>query len=198
LSGFSIGGGAVADWHVVFTRIGAERRAASDLCTVAPGTVDGFCPSARASYWRRGRVISQAIPLIARICFGRWETADPHAWHAVRRTIGVVGILNEPAGGERPRVVRDRNFENWWRTCDDGWIVPAASLKLSELKRGFAAGDQCLVSYRALQNVLAEVLRIDEMRQTALVEFNIVGRPQLRMFPLSAIRPVNGHREMYL
>jgi hypothetical protein len=36
------------------------------------------------------------------------------------------------------------------------------------------------------------------MRQSALVEFNLVGRPQIRMFPLSALRPVNGHVEMFL
>jgi hypothetical protein len=188
----------MADWHVVWTRPGHERRAASDLCTVAPGTIDGFCPSARASYWRRGRIINQALPLIARVAFGRWPTDDAAAWHAVRRTIGVVGILNEPGGGERPRVVRDRNFENWWRSCDDAWIVPAASLRLSELKRGYTTGDDCLVTYRALQNVLAAVLRIDEQRQAALVEFDLIGRPQIRMFPLSALRPVNGHLTTYL
>jgi hypothetical protein len=69
---------------------------------------------------------------------------------------------------------------------------------LQELKRGYAAGDQCLVTYRALSGVFAEVLRIDETRQLALVEFNLVGRPQLRLFPLSALRPVNGHLTTYL
>jgi hypothetical protein len=187
---------AGAAWHVVWTRIGDERRAASDLCCL--DGIDGFAPSARASYWRRGRVVSRAIPLIARVAFGRWETDDAVAWHRVRNVIGVTGILNEPGGGERPRVVRGSAFDLWWRSADDSWVVPEASLKLSELKRGYAAGDQCLVSYRALRGVFAEVLRIDEQRQTALVEFNIVGRPQIRMFPLSALRPINGHAETYL
>jgi hypothetical protein len=184
-------------WHVVFTRPGAERRAASDLCTIAPG-IDGFCPSALVRWWHRGRVHAQPLPIIARVAFGQWDGDDPDAWHAVRRTIGVRGILNQP-NGEWPQPVRGAAFELWRRTAGDDWIVPEASLRLAKLRRGYAAGDEVVIYYRALpRGVLGRVEHVDERHHQARVEYDLIGRPQRATFPLRALRPVNGDRHMYL
>jgi hypothetical protein len=173
-------------WHVVFCAPGLERRAASDFCCL-PG-IDGFCPSAFARWWHRGRIYAQPLPLIARVTFGQWDGANPHLWHAVRRTIGVRGILNRP-GEVWPQPVRGAAFESWRQTAGDDWVVPEASLRLAKLRRGYATGDEVVIHHRALpRGALGRVEHVDERRHQARAEYDLIGRPQ-RAIPVAGAAP---------
>ena len=173
-----------ANWHVVFTQPHAERRAASDLCCL--DGVDGFCPSVRVKWFMRHRLIEAPRPIIARVVFGRWDASDPHLWHDVRDTKGVRGIL----GGERPKPVVDRSLELWLASADAEWVIPGVALRLAYLKRGYWEGSEVCINYRALRGILGVVRTIDEATLSARVEYNMLGRPQWRIFPLRALSAV--------
>lgn len=173
-------------WHVVFTAPHRERRAASDLCCL--DGVEGFCPSSRVRFFRRGRIVERPAPLLAGVAFARWEADDPHLWHDVRGTADVTGIL----GGEFPRPIRcDAAFDLWLRSADDEWCVPGVALALARMRRGYWEGSTVSISHRGLTGVLGVVVRIDEDTLTASVRYDLMGRPQrLDRCPLTDLSAV--------
>ena len=180
-----------ADWHVVFTDSGHERRAASDLCCL--DGVQGFCPSARARWWSRGRIVHRAIPLISRTIFARWDE-DPHLWHAIKDTIHVRRIM----GDANPVIVRDETFELWWSTADDEWCIPSASVQLAYLRRGYWKGSSVVINHRFLRGVHGVVERIDENTLSAFVSYTMLGRAHQLRCPLTALSAAEADPEQFV
>lgn len=136
------------NWHVVVARTGAERDVALRLGRLVDG---GFCPSRWLEYRNRGQPVRRLSALLPRLCFGCWETDDPHAWHDVMGTPGVVGLLSvrgsDPDAWHRPRAVQDPVFEDWVARRDLDDVVPELAARVAAVRR-FDLGDEVRIVQR--------------------------------------------------
>lgn len=172
-------------WHVVFTQRGREHKAAAALRNIAFVTV--FCPGHRLRYTNRGRIVERILPLLSGVVFAEWQSDDPYLWHDIKDTYNVRGIL----GGDKPTPVRGKTFEEWLETSDPDGCVPAATHRLTSIRRQYWEGSKVVISYRGLREVVGEVVKIRDAIFCADVKYTMLGREHLlKNCPLRALSAV--------
>jgi transcription antitermination factor NusG len=67
----------------------------------------------------RGQRVARDVPWLGAIVLGKWDGSDLAAWHRIRRTPGVIGII----GGASLASIRDSDVERtreWTRSSRPG------------------------------------------------------------------------------
>jgi transcription antitermination factor NusG len=160
----------IYNWHVIKAVSGKEKDVAKYLADYG---IETFCPMQLVTTYAKGRLHEKTIALFRNYLFARWESDNPHDWHHVTDTTGVIEII----GGTHPKIIDDETIQRWQKRVDDRNILDDEELvkTLGDLRRGWSVDDLvfCTGAYHGHR---CRVIEIDETSQTVRLEISLLGR----------------------
>ena len=156
-------------WHVIRTSSNQERAVSTDL---KDQDITAFCPMTTVNVVRRGKSHENYQALFRSYTFGNWESEDPHLWHDVNNTDGVVGII----GGETPVPLASGEIESWQRRAQDRDIIGDLTETVADLRRGYRIGSHVRLQRGQLDAMQGIVVWVDDPSQTVGVRLDLLGR----------------------
>jgi transcription antitermination factor NusG len=156
-------------WHVIRTTSNQERQVSKDL---QDQNIPAFCPMTTVSVVRRGKSTESYQALFRNYAFGNWESDDPHQWHAVNKTSGVVNII----GGEKPVPVVPGEIESWQRRAQERDIIGDLTETVADLRRGYRIGSEVRLQRGQMDAMTGIVVWVDDVAQTVGIRLDLLGR----------------------
>jgi len=156
-------------WHIV--RVTAGREYAVALSLVGHG-IETFCPMQILGSVVRGQFREDYRALFTTYLFARWQTDDPHQWHLIMDTSGVIEIL----GGSDPKIIKPGVVEDWIERADQRGVIEDLAQTLADLRRGYKLYDEVRLTRGLYNAITGIVVWIDDTTQRVGVKISMLGR----------------------